>query len=77
MKSLPIWYLERTDSKTLPVTWSTLSCLMISMLSLSECITRSSRMSFEKTKRIATVNWVFHVSDFRRLFIMSFKYGLI
>ena len=77
MKSLPIWYLERTDSKTLPVTGSTLSCLMISMLSLFECITRSSRMSFEKTKWIATVNWVFYVSDFRRLFIMSFKYGLI
>ena len=50
---------------------------MISMLSLFQCITRSSSMSSEDVKLIAIVNLIFHVSDFLRLFRMSFKYGLI
>ena len=41
-----------------------------------ECITRSSSLSLEEIKVIAIVNGIFHVSDFSRLFIMSFKYGL-
>ena len=50
---------------------------MISMLSLYGCITCSSSLSIEKLKLIAIVYWIFHVLDFLRLFIMSFKYGLI
>ena len=47
------------------------------MLSLFECITRFLSFSMEEIKLFAIVNWVFHVSDFLRLFIMSFKYGPI
>ena len=36
----------------------------------------SSLSSSGKINLIAIVNWIFHVSDFLRLFI-SFKYGLI
>ena len=50
---------------------------MISILSLFECITRSSSLFLEEIKLIATVNWVFHESEFLRLFNMSFKYHLI
>ena len=50
---------------------------MISILSCFEGITRSSSMSLEKIKLIAIVNKVFHVSDFLRLFMISFKYDLI
>ena len=47
------------------------------MLSLFQCITNSSQLSLEEIKLIATVNLVFHVSHFFRLFMISFKYGLI
>ena len=47
------------------------------MLLLFECITCSSSLPLEEIELIAIVNWNFHVSDFLRLFMMSFKYGLI
>ena len=47
------------------------------MLSLFECITSSSSLSLENVKIIAIVNWIFYVSDFLRLFMIAFKYGLI
>ena len=50
---------------------------MISMVSLFECITRSSSLSKEEIKLFAIVNRIFHLSDFLRIVIMSFKYGLI
>ena len=50
---------------------------MISMLSLFECITRSSSLSIEEIKLFAIANSVFDVSDFLRLFMISFKCGLI
>ena len=50
---------------------------MISMLSLFECIIRSSPVSLEEVKLIAIVNWIFYISDYLRLFIMYFKYDLI
>ena len=50
---------------------------MISVLSLFECIIRSSSLSIEEIKLFAIVNWIFHVSNFLRLFIMLLKYGLI
>ena len=50
---------------------------IISMLSLFEYITWSSSLSMEKINLFVIVNWIFHVSDFLRLLIMSFKYGLI
>ena len=49
---------------------------MISML-LFECIAHSSSVSLKNIKLIAIVNWIFHASDFLRLFMMSFEYGLI
>ena len=47
------------------------------MLSLFECNTCCSSLSLEKIKLIATADWVFHVLDFLKLFMMSFKNGLI
>ena len=55
---------------------SVLSLIMISMLSLFECITHSSSLSLEK-KLVAIVNGIFQVSDFLRFFMISFKYDLI
>ena len=75
--SSPTWYLLRSDLKSFSVTSSGLSLIMISMLSLFQCITNSSQLSLEEIKLIATVNLVFHVSHFFRLFKISLKYGLI
>ena len=47
------------------------------MLSFFEWVTCSWSLSLEEIKQNAIVNWIFHVSDFMRLFMMSFKYGLI
>ena len=47
------------------------------MFSLFEWITHSSSVSLEEIRLIAIVNCVFHVSDFFRLLMMPFKYGLI
>ena len=48
---------------------------MNSMLLLFECITCSLTLSLEEINLIAGY-WNFHVSDFLRLFMISFKYGL-
>ena len=54
------------------------SLIMISVLSLFECITCSSSLSSsDETKLIVTVNWILHLPDFLRLFMIPFKYGLI
>ena len=50
---------------------------MISMLPHFGCIIRFWQMSLEEIKLITVVNWFFHVSDFLRVFMMYFKYGLI
>ena len=50
---------------------------MISMLPHFRCIIRFWQMSLEEIKLITVVNWFFHVSDFLRVFMMYFKYGLI
>ena len=47
------------------------------MLSPFEYITCSSSLPMEEIKLFAIVNWIFPVSDFLRLFTMSFKFGLI
>ena len=47
------------------------------MLSLFGCIKRSSSLSMEEIKLFTIAYCIFHVSDILRLFIMSFKYGLI
>ena len=75
--SSPIWYLEWSDWKSSSITSFALSSVMISMLPLSECITSSSSISLGEIKLIAIVNWILHVSDFLRLFMLPFKYGLI
>ena len=48
-----------------------------SVTSLFKCITCSSSRSLKQKKLIAIVTWIFHVSCFRRKFMMSFRYGLI
>ena len=55
----------------------TLSLIMISLFSLFECITCYSSSFLAEIKLIAIVNWIFQVSGLLRLFMMSFKYGLI
>ena len=50
---------------------------MISMLSFFECIRHSSSSAIDEIKLFAIVNWIFHVSDILRLFMMFFNYGLI
>ena len=47
------------------------------MLSLFECMRRSSALSLGEIKLIGIGYWVCHFSDFLRLFIMSSKNGLI
>ena len=46
------------------------------MLTFFEFITHSSSVCLEEIKLIAIANWIFHVSDFLRSFIVSLKYGL-
>ena len=75
--SNPVWRLERSDWKNSAKALSALLWVMISMLLLFKCITRSWSMPLEETKVSAIVNWIFHGSDFLRLFMMSFKYGLV
>ena len=75
--SSPTWYLLRSDLKSFSVTSSGLSLIMISMLSLFQCIRNSSQLSLEEIKLIDIVSLVFHVSHFFRLLMISFKYDLI
>ena len=82
MKLLPLsvisnsnWYLEKVIESFLKIISSPLSLIMTSTLSLFECIRHSKSVSLEDIKLIANVNWVFNVSGFLRLFIISFKYG--
>ena len=56
---------------------SALSLIIISMLSLFKCMTCFLSVSFPAIKLIAIFNWVFEVSDFLRLFMTSFKCGLL
>ena len=46
------------------------------MLPLFLCITDSLSLYIEEINLFANGYWVFHVSEFLRLFMMSFKYGL-
>ena len=70
-------HLFLSESKSSFITWSASSLIMIYMLKLFECITCSSSLSLNKIRLFAIVNWLFHVSIFLRLFMMSFQYGLI
>ena len=72
-----VWYLERSDSKSSLITSFALSFGINFIFSLFECITRSSSISLEEIKLIAIVNWIFLVSNFWRLIIISLKWGLI
>ena len=47
------------------------------MLSLFEYIKHSSSLAMKEIKLFSIANWIFHVSDFLRLFMMPFKYGII
>ena len=67
-----------SESRRFFITSSASSLIMIFMLSLFEFITRSSSLSSsEERKSFVIVNWIFHVLDCLRSFIMSLKYGLI
>ena len=54
------------ESKSSFITLSASSLIMISMLSLCQCITGSSSSSMEEIKLCTTVNWIFHLPDFLR-----------
>ena len=72
-----MWYLLRGTLTRFSITSSAFSLIVISMLSLFECITRSPSLSLEEIKLVAIVTLIFHVSDYLGLFMVSFKYGLI
>ena len=65
------------ESKISFITSFALSLIMISMLSVFECIRPSSSSSIGEIKSFDIVNRTFHVSAFLRLLMMSFKYSLI
>ena len=46
------------------------------MLSVLEYVTRSSSVYLEEIKLITIINWIFHVADLLRSFMISFKDGL-
>ena len=76
--SKSVLYLERSDLKCSCISLSALSLIMISMSSLFECIKHSSSVHFRRNIYIISiVNWIFHVTEFLRLFMMYFMYGLI
>ena len=66
-----------SDLESSSITSSASSLIMISILSLFDCITWSSSLPSEEIKLIAIVNWIFHVSDILKSFMISFKYRLI
>ena len=70
-------YLFLSESKSYLVTSFASSLIMISTFSFFECITPSASLSIKEIKITAIVSWIFHVSDFLRLFVMPFKYGII
>ena len=65
------------ESKNYFITLCASSVIMISVLSLFECITHSLSLSIEEIFFFTIASWIFHVSDFLRLFMKSFKYGLV
>ena len=67
-------YLFLSDLKSFLIISSASSLITISLF---KCITRSSCLSLEEVKLIAIVNWIFHMLNFLKLFMMSFKYSLI
>ena len=78
MKSYKLfWYLFFGQSKSFFITTSASSLIMISMLSLFECITRCSSLAIDDIKLFAIGDYSFPEWDILRLFMMSFKYGLI
>ena len=66
-----------SDLESSSLTSSASSLIMISILSLFDCITWSSSLPSEEIKLVAIVNWIFHVSGILRSFMISFKYRLI
>ena len=84
IKSLPlidvsnlIWYLWRSDWGSISINSSSLLLIVISTLSLFECIMHSSSLTLEEINWAVIVNWMPHVSKFFRSFMVSFKYDLI
>ena len=71
------WYIFLSESKSSFITSSASLLIMISILSPFECIIHSSSLSMEEIKLFDIFNWILHVSDFLRLFMISFKYGLV
>ena len=69
--SKPIWYLEINNSGSSLITLSALSLIMISMLSLFECITWFLSVSLEDIKLIASVNWNFYTSKILKIINVS------
>ena len=54
------WYLFLAGSKSHFRTSSASSLIVVSMLSLFKCISRTSSLSMEEIKLFVSVNWIFH-----------------
>ena len=72
------WNLLRSDSKSSSITSSALQLIMTFLISLFECITRSSSLPLEDVKLASLVKWIFLASDSLRSLLTSFfNYSLI
>ena len=69
-----IWNIERSESKSFSINSSALLSVMTYISSLFEYITCSSLIGIVKR---AIVSRIFHLPDYWRLFMMSFKFDLI
>ena len=70
-----LWYLFLSNSKSF---FYSFMCFTINHDFYVECILRSSSLSFlEEIKLIVIVNWIFHVPDFMKSFLVSFMHGLV
>ena len=67
-----IWYQETSELKSFLVTSSALPLIMISLLSLFNHF-----IVFRRNKINCCFFFIFHLPDVVRLFMISFKYGLI
>ena len=71
------WYLLTTDLKSYSITLSASLLILISMLSVVECIIRSSSLSSSEKIKPIVIHWILELSDILRLFMISFNDALI
>ena len=74
--SKSFWHFYKKKLKRFSIIPSTSLPIIISMLSLSECIVCITSESLDEKKKTAIANWIFHLPWVLRSLILL-KYGLI